>query len=788
MRALDRKLTRDLWRQRWQVLSIALVVAAGIATVVVFRSAFDSLEASRDAYYREARFADAWASLQRAPEPLARRIAAISGVSGVDTRVVREVVLDVPGLPEPATGRLVSLPADDRVGLNRLHVRAGLMPIRGRGHEALVSEVFARENGLRLGDTLGAVINGRWERLVVTGVALSPEYVYAAPSGGFLTDNRRFGVLWVERDVLAAAYGMAGAFNSVALALSPGASRPAVLAELDRVLEPYGGLGAYDRSQQTSNRVIADEMRQNRRMGTLIPGLILGVAAFLLSVVLGRMVDTEREEIAVLKAFGYRDLDVGRHYLRFALAAVALGAAIGIGAGLWLGRGMLGLYAEVFRFPELRYQASWVLVLGAVAASAAAAVAGALGAVRRTVRLAPAAAMQPESPAGFARGLVERLLPPRSLTPSARIVVRNLSRRPLRTGIAVLGVGLAMSLLVLLLFFFASFFHSMDLQFRVAQRQDVTVLFNAPRAAGVRHDLAAVPGVARGELLRGVAVRLRNGHRMRQLALQGVETDAALARVMDGRGRRRTVPAGGVLLSAELARALEVAPGDTVVAEVLEGARPVLRVPITGTVDDLFGLNAYVEHATLARLLGETPTATGAHLALDGPAAEAAVNGRLERMPLVAGVSSPRAMLASFESEMGRNLRTNLLITAIFAGVIAVGVVYNGARTGLSERGRELATLRVLGFTRHETAVILLGEQAVVTALAVPLGWLMGIGYSLVWLQALNGEVYRLPVVFRASTFIWAAGMTFLAAALAGLAVRRRLGRLDLIAVLKTRE
>jgi putative ABC transport system permease protein len=165
-----------------------------------------------------------------------------------------------------------------------------------------------------------------------------------------------------------------------------------------------------------------------------------------------------------------------------------------------------------------------------------------------------------------------------------------------------------------------------------------------------------------------------------------------------------------------------------------------------------------------------------------------ALNATLKQTPSIAGATSPAAMLRNFEESIARNLDTNLLIISAFAGVIAIGVIYNGARIALSEGGRELASLRVLGFTKHEVAVILLGEQAVVTALGIPVGALLGMAYASAWVTALNGETYRIPLRYPASTFILSGAIIAGMAVLAGLLVRRRLGRLDLIAVLKTRE
>ena len=786
MRPLDRKLVRDLWRLRLQVLSIALVVASGIAAVVTFRSGLDSLDESRARYYAESRFADVFVSTKRAPQPLEARLAAVPGVAAVQTRVVAGVVLDVPGLEELATGRLVSLP-EGGGELNRVHLRRGRLPLAGRRGEALAGEAFARANGLRMGDRVGALMNGRWERLQIVGVALSPEYVYATGGGAFLADNRRFGVLWMRRDELDAAYDLGGAFNDAALALAPGASERDVVYRVDRLLERYGGLGAYGRADQPSNRIITDEIRQNRATGTVIPAFILAVAAFLLNVVLGRLVGTEREQIAVLKAFGYTSAEVARHYLAFAMSAVLLGTLIGVSAGLWLGNALVGLYAEHFRFPAMVYRASWPLVLGAFAMSVAAAAAGALGAVRRAALLPPAEAMRPEEPAKFSRGAVERLLPRRSVTPIGRIILRNLTRRPLRTTASVLGVGLSVSLVFVTLFMFDAFGYSFDLEFGRAQRQDVTVAFTAPRAGVLRHDLAHLPGVWRVEGFRSVPARLRAGTRMRAVTLLGTEPRPRLSRILDRRGRPHDVPESGVLLSAALAEALAVRPGDLLTVEVQEGARPVLRLPVAGTVDDLFGANAWMDLAALARATGEGPAISGAHLSVaDG--SHPALHARLRRTPLVAGVTSPAAMLRNFEEHVARNLYTNLLIVAAFAGVIALGVVYNGARIALAERARELASLRVLGFTVHEIAVILLGEQAVLLALGIPAGFAIGVVYARVWMRSLSGEVYRLPTVYSASSFVLSAAVICAMAVMAGLAVRSRLHHLDLVAVLKSRE
>jgi putative ABC transport system permease protein len=383
VRPLNRKLVRDLRHLRGQMLSIGGVVACGIAAVVSMGSTLQTMQHARTAYYDHTRFADVFASLKRAPEPLAARIATIPAVATVETRVTAAVLLDVPGLAEPATGWVVSIPGETEQQLNRLHVRRGRWPGAGLDDEILVGEHFAEANGLQVGDSVSAVINGRWRRLAIAGIAISPEFVHDVATGFHMfSDSRHFGVLWMSRDALGPLYGMDGAFNDVIVALRPGASEDDVIDRLDALLAPYGGGRAYGREDQPSNAVVTGEIKQLRAFGIVMPAVFLFVAGFLVSIVLSRLVSTQRGEIATLKAFGYPNRDIAIHFLGYALAAVALGAVVGVPFGAWVGTKYTGLYAEFFRFPALVHHTSAGLIALSISVAAASAVVGALSAVR----------------------------------------------------------------------------------------------------------------------------------------------------------------------------------------------------------------------------------------------------------------------------------------------------------------------------------------------------------------------------------------------------------------------
>ncbi|WP_017325589.1 ABC transporter permease [Synechococcus sp. PCC 7336] len=788
MHPLDRKLLRELLRLRGQAIAIGLVVACGIACFVMFFSALESLELTQVTYYDRYRFADAFAELKRAPESLATQIQAIPGVAQVQTRVVRDVTLDVPGLEEPATGRLVSIPERHAPVLNDVFLRQGRYIEPNRSDEVLVSEAFAEANHLQLEDQIGAIINGRWEELHIVGIALSPEYVYEVRGAGTIfPENKLFGVLWLGREALGNAFDMDGAFNSVALTLSRGASLDETIDRLDGLLDRYGGVGAYGRKDQLSHNIVANELEELGNTGTVMPTIFLAIAAFLINIVMTRLVATQREQIAVLKAFGYSNLDVSWHYLKLVLALVLAGTALGLGVGLWLGQGLTELYTTFFSFPLLRYTASSSTIVSAVLVSTGAAVLGGILAVRRAVVLPPAEAMRPEPPAEFRATLVERLGLQRFFNPPTRIILRNLERTPVRSLLSTVGIGVAVAILIASGFFQAALDRLIEVQFYNVQRDDVAIAFTEARPARVRHELDRLPGVLRAEPYRLVPARLRYGHRVRRNAITGIDPAGELRNLVDRDLNSVYLPNEGLVLTTTLAELLDVEVGDALTVEVLEGSRPVKSVIVAGTIDEMLGLSAYMNIAALNRLMEEDQTVSGAYLATD-PQLSSQLYDRLKEIPAVTGISFREAALQSFEDISANNLRVTSGFLTVFACIISFSVIYNSARIALSERERELASLRIMGFTRAEIAYILLGEQAVLVLVAIPVGFAIGWGLVLLMSAAFHTELMRLPTIVTRSGYAFAAIVILLSALASGWIVRRRLDRLDLIAVLKTRE
>jgi putative ABC transport system permease protein len=787
MTALDRKTLRDLWHIKGQAVAIALVMACGIATFVLSRSMLHSLELTQQSYYQRYNFAEVFASLKRAPESLRERVAEIPGVAQVQTRIVVNVNLSVPGLEEPASGKLISLPDNRRPALNQLFFRQGAWLTPGRDDEVLASEAFALANQLHVGDTISAVINGRQKKLRIVGIALSPEYVYEIKPGDLLPDNRHFGVFWMNEEALSVAYDLDGAFNDLSVTLMRGATSAEVIERLDLLLESYGGLGAYDREDQLSNQFLDNEIEQNRNMGLFAPTLFLAVSAFLLNVVMTRTINTQREQIAALKAFGYSNLEVGIHYIKGVLLIVAGALMVGVPMGIWFGSEVTQMYVKLFHFPEFTFRVYGSVISSVTIVATVAAVLGTLGSVRRAIRLPPAEAMRPEPPTGYGPTMLERLGLRRLVSPVALMVLRQLERHPVKTALSVFAIALAVSVLVLGNFFQDSVDYMMAAQFHWVQRYDMSVATTEAVADRAVYELASMPGVMRCEPNRSVSVRLRAGPRHRRVGIMGIEPEGELFGLVNMDGRTVPLPPGGLLMSEKLAEILDVSVGDWIEVEVLEGKKPVRQAMVAGTLQDFAGLSVYMSLDALHQLMREGPVVTGAHLSVD-PLKRDQLYRDLKETPGIAAVTVKQHAIDSFNATVAENLRVMKTINLLFACVIAVGVVYNSARISLAERSRELATLRVVGFTRGEISSILLGELAIVTLAAIPLGLVCGRFFAWWMNQAFDQELFRFPLVISNHTYAVAAAVVMIASAASGLVVRRRLDQLDLVAVLKSRE
>ena len=788
MRAINRKVLRDLWHLRGQVVAIGMVVAAGIAALIMSLSTLEALDETTAAYYERYRFGDVFAWVKRAPKSVEQRIASIPGVRTVQTRVSQFATLDIEGFAEPVMGQFVSVPDGRQPILNQLVIRSGRLPEDGARDEVVLNEPFAEAHQLANGDELVAVINGHRRKLRIVGTALSPEFIYALGPGALMPDDRRFGILWMGHESLTAAYDLKGAFNSVSLGLERNANAEQVIQRLDRLLARYGGEGAIARKDQLSNWFVMNEMEQNRTMSMILPTIFLIVAAFLTNMILARLVATERGQIGLMKAFGYSSSEVGMHYAKFVIGIVFVGSIIGIVAGTWLGRMNTQMYADLFRFPLLLYRPSTSAMTIAISVSLVSALLGSAGAVRRAARLPPAQAMQPPAPPAFRRMRLWDTRAARWLDQGTRIILRNILRSPMRSSLTMFGVAASVGLLVLALQWNDSLNYLGQSYFFHAQHQDATIGLAEPQSETVLHDFEHLPGVLAVEPMRIVRADLSVGSISHRGSLTGLKEHAWMQPIFDDASARVIpVPPDGLVLGTVLADKLGVSVGDQIWLSVLEGRRPEVSMRVVGMVDTYIAMPAFVHIDTLNRLLKERPSAEYVNVLIDSHQ-EAAFFAKLKELPLVSAVMLRQAAIDSFYGTIVEHLMVFITLFSSLACALGFGVAYNSARIALSERGRELATLRVLGFSRGEISYILLGEIGLLIAAALPFGCLLGRGLSEVMATAFNTELFRVPLTIEPSTYGLSVIVALAATLISALVVRHRLDHLDLIDVLKTRE
>ena len=785
--ALDRKLLRDLWRLRGQGLAVGIIIACGVGIMIMALGSLASLQESRSTYYERYRFADVFADVTRAPERILSDVRDIPGVKSVETRITRIVTLNIETLREPANAQLVSLPNDGRPALNDLILYEGRWPSLSRSGEAIISRAFAEAHGFHPGDTIRAVLNGRARDIAVVGIGDSPEYVWTLGIGSLLPDDERFGVFWVRRQALERVFDLEGAFNNLTVSLLPDVNEQDVIDQLDLLLAPYGAIGAYGRDAQFSNAFVESEMGQLVAMARIIPPVFLIVSAFLIHAILSRLIAVERQQIGLVKAFGFTDREIASHYIKMAIVLSLFGVFGGILIGSQLARLTAYMYSDTMRFPEIIQVIDSTAYASGTIGALSAAILGALSAALKAARLKPAEAMNPAPPTVYKRG---GLLPAwflKSLDEPTRMIFRHIARWPTRAAMTMFGIAASMALLVGTLFFFDSTDEMIDTIYYRTDVYDAAVTFADMKAYDVVSELERLPGVLMVEPTRSVYVRFRNGVRTERGSITAIGARSNTKHLLGDSGRVVGVAETGLTLTSRLAEMLGVSRGERVTVEVLEGRRPTIELPVTAIVEEYIGYAAYMSLDEVGRLLGETRLISGAFLKLDPDLADVFSEAILER-PLVASVAMRSAVIDTFNETLEETITIMMTIYALIGGAIAAGVVYNAARISLTERGRELASLRVLGFTRWEAAYILLGEQALLVLVAIPVGAILGAWFAQLIVVGMSTDLYRVPYALSPGTRGFAAIVVLIASFAAASLVAWRIRNLDLIEVLKTRE
>lgn len=773
------KLLREVWHARAQLFAIAIVVSVGVMVLLIMTTARQSLVNAQQTFYDEHRFADVFVELTRAPQSLLTTLQELPGVAIAETRVRSAARIELDGFADPIQAQLVSLPEQQTQLLNTLHLRSGALPTNSR--QVVVSEPFAQAHQLQLYDSITAILNGRRTELEIVGIAISPEFIYQIGPADIMPDYQRYGVFWLREDALAAALDMDGAFNSLLVKLEAQADSATLQLRLDQLFERYGGRGSYTREEQISHRFLSEELKQLRTNSIFLPLVFLGTSAFLFNIFMQRQIHTQQQIIAIMKAFGYRPMVIFLHYLGYSTIVVLLGLVLGIILSRWLAATMVDLYGSYFSFIELGVELNWRSLAIAVVVTFAAGLIGTWRAIYQAVQVPPAQAMRPPSPANFQQSRINHFIAMIGFGQAWRIILRNLVRHPLRSTLSVLGIALAGGLLLFGSYQFQAISTMLDRNYRVEQQMDLIIHFTQVTDAQALTSLAALPGVNYVEGMRSVPVRLHSGRQVYSTSITAFDSASQLRQLASV----RSMPTTGLILTDHLADYLQLATGSNVNVEFIGERRLTRAVPLVATTNESIGVGAYMALAELNHTLLESSVLSGAWLLIDENHKEA-LYAELNDMPQVAGYSHIREAETKLRSYMDDTVLTAMSIIFVLAGSLTFAMVYNNARIALAERERELATLRVLGYSYGEVARLLFGELLLLVLIAIPLGWLCGFVFAAGMTELMSSELFRIPFVISRQLFGLSAFGVLTAALLAVIFMLRRLKRIDLVAALKS--
>lgn len=785
--SLNKKLFRDLWKIRGQAFAIALVVGSGVAVMVMSLSSLESLKETAAAYYDRYRFGHVFAGLERAPEHIATRIEKIPGVQTVQTRITKLVTLSIENFDEPIIGQIISVPESGEQLLNLIALRKGRLAAPDSTDEVVISENFAQAHHLELGDYVEAILNGNQRKLKVVGLGLSPEFVYSIGPGALMPDDKRYGVLWMGYKALAAAFDLEESFNYVSLAILRNTNPKDVISQLDSLLERYGGVGAVSQQDQISNWFLENELKQLRSMAETLPVIFILVAAFLTQMVLARLISIERSEIGLLKAFGYSGYRIGLHYFLMVIIITSIGIVLGWGVGMWLGKINTELYAAFFKFPFMFFQPSASTFTISALITLFAALVGTSRAVQRASALPPAEAMRPPAPPIFKKHSSNGSYILSWLDQPTRIIMRQIGRWPFRSFLTTLGIAMSVGVLVMSLQWSDSIRSIIGTYFYEAQRQDISLVLADTENDTVVHEIGHFPGVLQVEPARTISAELTFGHRFHRGSVSGVPGQAALSPVYDNNRGLIPIPKEGVVLGSALANKLDVTIGDTVHIKLLDGRRPKVTLPIVDVIETYIGMPAYIALEALNRIMKEPRQVDMVNLLVDENL-QSNLFRELKKTPKVSAVMVKEGAIKTFENTMAETILIFISFFTMFACALAFGLVYNSTRIALSERGRELATLRVLGFSNMEISYILLGEMALFVLISLPLGCLVGYGLAWMIVTLMENELYRIPIIIFPDSYGLSMSIILIAAVVSATIVQSKIRNLNLLEVLKTRE
>lgn len=789
---LYRKLIRDLLARKGALLALVLMVAIGVACYVGLAGVFRDLDSARSRYYNTNRLADFSVDVKRLPTTLLPQISQSQNIQRLEGRISFPARIDLPKVALPISGTAISLPLERQVIINDVLLCRGSWFRGGDDHEVILNDAFATANQLKPGDRIQVLLLDREYDLLIVGTAMSPEFVYLVPPGaGLAPDPARFGVLYLRKDFLQRACDLQGACNQL-VGLAHNNSKPELvrtLEILERQLEPYGVTNTTPVQEQTSVQFLADELMGLKSTAMVMPTIFLVVAALVLNILVGRMVSQQRSTIGTLRALGYSTRSIFTHYLGYGAIVGALGGTSGCLFGVWMQSFYVGVYRQFFDIPQINLHLYGDILWQGWLISVICSMLGTVKGIRYAVRLEPSEAMRPPAPEIGGKVLPERVtIFWNHLSFNWKMVFRAIFRNPFRSGVVILASVISTALIVSAFGMLDSLDYLMNYQFIRISHEDNTISLREPVDMGSISEARLLPGVKAVEPQLSVPCELRLGPLRRRVGVIGLPSNNRLFTPLDKLNQPVVIPQRGLVLSKKLAELLNARQGDVLQLRALIGTRKECWAPVMAVVDTYLGLSAYAHLEYLSHLIGETAVVNNLLTVNQPKQSDDRFLHEVHQRPAVIGVSRRARSMEALHESFGQTMGVFIGVLVLFAGLIAFGSVFNTALVSLSERQREVASLRVLGYLPGQISRIFSGESLLLNVVGIGLGLWAGHGMVELISQAYNTDVYRFPAIIHPLRYPLSVVLMLFFVGLAQWIIYRMIRRLDWLEQLKVKE
>lgn len=789
---LRRKAWRDIRENKGVYIACVVVIAIGLMIYTTMSMVFESMTKSQQNFYSETHFGDGFISVTGFPENKVNSLTFLQGVDQVEGRIVKDVRLLDQQKDSNRYLRMVSVNMTNTPKLNQLRLVTGHLPTDTQS-EILVDPQFLTANHLALGDPLKVIIEGQQATFYITGTAQSPEFVYIMKNAQDLYPSPvDFGIAYVPLSSLKAMVKEKGQVNDLTFTLKDGASFDSVKESLQASLKPYGIQSIIPRKDQTSNAILTSKITSMGSMAKTLPVVFLGVATFILYSMLKRLIEQQRVAIGTLKAFGFTDREIVWHYLTYPLVIGTAGGLLGSLSGIALSFPLTTLYKQFFALPGLKSEFSIKYLLISLALSLFFSILSGLSGSIEILRLEPAQAMRPPAPITANKTRIERITWFwRNLSSQSQMGIRDVFRTPTRSLFNILGIAVVFSLMTVSWSMQNMINLLTVVQLEKVQTYDVKFQLTHPSPTDVTQQaLTHEIGVSRVESVLEAPATLSNGWLKKEVALMGLAKDSTMYNVLDKKGERVEVSEQGILLSEHLAKILNVKVGDTIYVESPWRREPLgekgENLQVIGVVPQYVGLNAFMEEKELQRFLRQGEISTSMLVKMNSSDV-GLLKSKYRNATNVTSIESLKDSGDKIRKMMDSYGFTTWLL-AILGGITGFALIYNSSVISLSERKRELASLRVLGMTPREVLRVITSEQWSLYFFGILLGIQLAYGLEFGMAQAMSTDLYSLPAELTPIALLGAAAGTAFSVLVAQSRAYYKIKSLPYVEILSTKE